>query len=241
MICSDRNRDLDNSICLIADGSAPFVEGLDALYDLDYVDYSKGKQLEIELTAWDRISGLKEFYAEVHNLDNGAVVQYKDEDQDGKIQFTISEEQSVFLGEFSIIVSAKDRVGNEVSESCGHLGLGLEAYAERILEPHDGVYKRGESGILHTKALGYVEKVEVNFPKEFQGEDSFYDRTYVYEDPLYLQTEDLLFQIPFTVADGTVTIQVKAYKNGEELEESPRLVTIEIKGSILDELHTRLR
>ena len=47
--------------------------------------------------------------------------------------------------------------------------------------------------------------------------------------------------IPFTVPDGEMQVLVKAYKAGTELEKKPVLLSIKVEGSILDELHTRLR
>ena len=147
----------------------------------------------------------------------------------------------VFNGEIQIMVVAEDAVGNETVEGAHMMGVGLQTYVERILEPHDGVFKRGESGVLYIQTTGYVERVEVTFPEELVQEGEVSHFSYIYEIPDYLQTEKLQFMLPLTMQDGTYTIQVRAYKNGTELESQPQFITIEVKGSILDELRTRVR
>ena len=94
---------------------------------------------------------------------------------------------------------------------------------------------------MYVKTTGYVERVEITFPTELVPEGETNRFVYIYETPDYLQTEDLQFMVPLTAQDGMQTIQVKAFKNGTELENQPQFITIEVKGSVLDELRTRLR
>lgn len=241
MVYSEESNDLENSIYLIADALPPVIEGMESLQSMDHADYSDGRSLRVELYAEDKGSGLDRFYAEVRNLENGSIVKYEDKEGDGRICFTISDQEPVFCGEFIIMVYAGDHVGNESSEITKLLGMGLNAYIERVLEPHDGSFKRGESGILHIITVGYVERVEVSFPEEFAKEDSTYNRIYRYDIPEYLQYEEMEFVVPLTVSDGEKTVLVKAFKDGKELDTAPGLITINIKGSVLDELRTRLR
>ncbi len=241
MVYSDAETDKQHAIWLIADGVSPNVQGLDSLADVEYLDLTLEESLEVQLTAGDTGSGLAKFYVEITNLENGENIRYEDAQLTGQIGFHISGEDDLFSGEFAIVVYASDLVGNETVVSTKLLGLGLSAYVERILEPHDGVFKRGESGILHIQTQGYVERVEVRFSSEFTEAGGVYDQDYEYPRPSYIQTESLEFMIPLTIPDGTQVISVKAYKAGTELEKTPQLVTIEIKGSVLDELRTRLR
>lgn len=240
-IVSDGDADLANSIYIIADGQGPVIYGTEKLEELDYLDLEAQEQLSVVLTAWDDVSGLTGFYAEIHNPESATTVRYEDLDGDGKITFTVSAEEMVYHGQFNVQVYAEDAVGNTTVISTDLLGVGLTAYVERILEPKDAPFKRGESGVLHIQTTGYVERVEVSFPQDLEPEGGAYSCTYIYEQPEYIQTECLEFMIPLTAVDGTKTIQVKAYKAGTELEKEPQLVNIVVKDSVLDELRTRLR
>ena len=240
-VWSQEENDLTNSIYLIADGKGPDITGLDVLADLNNLELPEGECLEIDVCAADAGSGLAAYYVEIHNLENGMIVRYTDEVLSGKISFTISKEEEIFQGEFAIVAYAVDNVGNETSKQDNLLNIGLVAYVKRVLSPHTPVFKKGESGVLHIETIGYVEKVEVFFPQAFVKHDASLNRTFVYEVPEYLQTEEISFMVPLEVTEGEVTILVKAYKAGTELEKEPELLTLTIGGSILDELRTRLR
>lgn len=241
MLYSDRTADALNSIYLIADAKGPVVRGIEALEDITHVDFSQGEEKTVSISAEDEGSGLAQFYVEIYNPESNTKVRYEDEQLTGKISFAISEEEMVFMGEFQILVVAVDYVGNETVSGVRLLGVGLQAYVQRILEPHDTEFKRGESGVLCIQTTGYVERVEVIFPEALLKEGESGEIIYIYENPDYLQMEQKEFIIPFTAEDGLQNIQVKAYKSGTQLEEHPQLITIEVKGSILDELRTRLR
>lgn len=241
MISSQEALDRENGILLIADGQGPAILGLESLEQIEYIDLTKEDEVTVSLSAQDAGSGLSKFYAEVVNMENGSTKRYEDSQLSGQITFVISGEEIIYNGEFSIIVYAADAVGNETSVSTQLLGIGLSAYVERILEPHDASFKRGESGVLHVQATGYVERIEIYFPEEFAQAGEVYDCVYEYDNPGYIQTLQIEFMIPLTIEEGTKTICVKAYKAGTQLEATPQFVTIVIEGDILDELRTRLR
>ncbi len=238
---SDAGEDLKNGVYLIADGSGPYVQGLETLDGLEYIDFSEDGEIKVFLQAQDAGSGLGQFFVEIRNQENTMVVRHEDTSLSGKIEFVISGENMAYNGEFAVIVYSVDKVGNETVVSTKLLGVGLSAYVERILEPHEDAFKRGESGMLHIQTIGYVERVEVSFPQEFAEEGAQYNQVFVYDIPNYMQNEVVEFMIPLMVLDGAKVIQVKAYKAGTELEKTPQLLTIEIRGSVLDELRTRLR
>lgn len=240
-VYSEESRDLQNSIYLIADGKAPAIQGAEKLQQSEGPSNEEGQHREVDILASDTGSGLAQFYVEVQNSDNGCVVRYEDEALTGKIHLVISEEEPVFQGKFTVIVYAVDKVGNEIALHNDLLGVGLKAYVERVLEPHTPLFKKGESGVLYIKALGYIEKLEISFPEVFVEEEESLNRSIVYDVPNLIQTEEIPFQVPLGTPEGEMTIQVKAYKAGTELEATPQVVTIKVEGSILDELHTRLR
>lgn len=233
--------DIQNSIYLLADAKGPDITGLEELDNLDLSELEDEEIRLVNIYASDTGSGLAEFYVEVHNMDNGMVIRNTDYGRTGKLLLEMSKEQEVFQGEFFIQVYAKDFVGNESAAQSSLLQVGLAAYVERVLAPHTPVFKRGESGVLHVQTIGYVEKVTVGFPTAFAEEDASLNRTFLYGEPVYMQTEEIPFIVPLSAPEGELTIKVTAYKSGTKLEAEPELVTIQVKGSILDELRTRLR
>lgn len=240
-VYSEEERDLLNSIYIIADGRGPKIEGMEQMEEIQYLDLAEGEKMQVSLSAQDDGSGLAKFYVEIKNMDNGTTLRYEDAMLTRRITFEVSGENMVFNGTFQLMVVAEDAVGNKTVEGANLLGVGLQAYVERVLEPHNSSFKRGESGILHIRTMGYVERVEVLLPQILLQEGEPKELVYVYTIPEYMQAEAWEFMVPLTAADGVSTIQVKAYKSGTELEKQPQLLTIEIKGSILDELRTRLR
>ncbi len=241
VVWSQEDADLQNSIYLIADGKGPDITGLEILENAETLDLQEGEELSVNICATDSGSGLAALYAEVRNLENGMIVRYTDDILSGQIAFEISLENEVFQGSFAIGVYAEDNVGNETVVQNHLMNVGLSAHVTRVLAPHTPVFKKGESGVLHIETVGYIEKVQVTFPVPFAEQDATLNRTFIYENPAYLQTEEIPFIVPFCVPEGKMHILVRAYKAGTELEAEPELVTIRVKGSILDELRTRLR
>jgi len=236
-IYSDPNQDKENSIRLIGDGAGPNIEGTEQLNNLEYIDFRECESLELEFRSTDYGSGLAQFYVEVKNPDNGASAVYEDTHLTGQIKLNIQKGDSLFEGEFRIMVYAKDRVGNESTFINQSVGVSLETYVTRVLEPHTAIFKKGESGVLHISAWGYVDKIEIMFPQAFE----MAERIIHYEIPAALKQEEVPFIVPLKASEGQMTIQVKAYKNGVCLEEDSGLVTIEVIGSVLNEFRTRLR
>ncbi len=240
-IYSKEEQDLQKSIYLIGDACSPNIKGTELLEQLATMEPAQTDKLLIKLEANDDGSGLAQFYVEIFNHDSSLRKRYEDENLTGVIQLQINPQDQIYHGNFSILVYARDRVGNEASVHNGMLNVGVEAYISRVLEPHTPVFKRGESGVLHISSRGYVERVEVYFPEEFNAEDASLTCKFVYELPAYVKNEEIPFVVPFSMQDGSVTIQVKAYKDGIEYRAEPQLITLKIQGDVRDELRTRLR
>ncbi len=241
IVYSDLAQDRTHGITLIGDGEAPVITGLEVLEDKENSNNS-GENLSLQVTATDAISGVGEFYITVTNTDN-IIERVYEPDADGKIRVEITGEEPIFNGNFVVTVYAVDNVGNEYVESYGITEFALNVTVERILEPHEPIFKCGESGVLRITTLGYAERVEVEFPEAMVQLNPELDYTYSYADaPQYRQQEQLQFMIPlYTPANESYTITVRAYKGDEELEAHPVLCTIEVGGDVLDELRTRLR
>lgn len=233
---SSADEDRNHGIRLMADGQGPVIKGLEELPDWKLIDREKDSVV-LELTAEDPHSGVREFYLEVRNKDNFLAEKYL-ADEEGRLQINITEAEPVFSGDFMITAYAVDNVGNETSIQRDATEFALIAEVTRILPPHEPVFKRGESGLLHIEVWGYAEKLEVVFP-EFL---SRYNQVYSYEAfPQYMKKETIQFMIPLDAGEDQYEITVRAYKGDRQLEEHPSISMVGVEGSVLDELRTRLR
>lgn len=234
---SDWSLDSAHALRLVADGEAPVITGLDVLQSLELVDRTQGSVV-LEVRAADALSGVRDFYLKVENLDNFSTALYR-ADENGVVRMEITKAEAIFTGDFSVTGYAVDNVGNETAISRYVTEFALETGVARILAPHEPVFKRGESGSLSVAAWGYVDRVEVEFPDFL----SAYNRTFDYTScPDYKKEEQIQFMIPLYAPEGEAyEITVRAYKGDKRLEEHPSIKTLKVDGSVLDEIRTRLR
>ena len=164
-------------------------------------------------------------------------------DADGSIRMEITEDDALFSGDFTVFAYACDQVGNETEISEGTTEFGLEADIIRIREPQDAAFRCGESGILTFTVWGYADRVEVIFPKEMTDLCPELNRIFDYRDkPGYRIAEQLQFMVPlYTPENENFEVTVKAYKGDKKLEDHPGISVIGVKGSVLEDLRTRLR
>ena len=239
-VISDKQTDLANSIYLIADGKGPVITGLDIPEEI--VNQKDGKwKYTLQITAQDTGSGIKEFSLEIQNSDSGAYEKIEDTDGDGYLVLELNPENPLFSGRFTLLATAKDNVGNESVETYGMDGITLQAYVEKVLDPQEEAFKKGETGKLHIQAFGYMDRIEVFFPEEWSSLNPALNKVFIYEVPDFMQKEEISFMVPLQVPDAEYTIVVKAYKSDKMLEADPELLTISVTGSVLDEIRTRLR
>lgn len=241
IVYSDYQKDQQNGITLVADGEAPEIHGMESLKGLQVIDRDAGPVV-VNISAADALSGVGEFYVKVVNQDNHQEKIFRP-GTDGKISLTITGAEALFAGDFSVAAYAADRVGNVTQVSCDTTEFALSTRLERILSPHDSLFKRGESGILYITVIGYAEWVEVEFPEEIAKQNQALNRTFLYSsNPEYQKEEQIQFMIPLDAAESAdYTITVRAYKGDRRLEEFPELAVLEVSGSILDDIRTRLR
>lgn len=240
-IYSNEESDLLNSVYLIGDAYGPYINGTQELEQFSNSEQTHADKMLVKLEAGDTGSGLAQFYVEVFNHDNTLSKRLEDEELLGQIVLQLDPQEPIYQGDFTVLVYAKDRVGNETAMHSGMLNVGVDAYVSRVLEPQTPIFKRGESGVLHISSWGYVERVEVYFPNEFTNQDSSLNRKYVYEVPGYLKREEIPFVVPLSAPEGSITIKVTAYKDGVEYQADPQLITMKVQGDVRDELRTRLR
>lgn len=238
---SDPAEDSAHAITLIGDGEAPVISGLEILEDQELIDRRDGP-VTLHVTAADEGSGVRELYLKVENTDNTVEKMYPAQ-EDGSIHITVTEDEPIFSGDFTVTVCATDNVGNERTVEYRVTEFALETRISRILEPHDPIFQCGESGILSITTWGYADRVEVEFPEEMTALHPELDTVYTYTlTPMYKQEEELCFMIPLdTPANSQYTVTVRAYKGERRLEDHPSFSAVEVNGSILDELRTRLR
>lgn len=240
-VYSAHELDEKNKITLIADGEAPVIRGLEIMKDRDLIDRRDGS-ITIHASAEDNLSGVKDFYIVISNSDNAVMKTYTP-DENGYINITITKDEPIFSGDFTLLGYAVDNVGNENSLSYGTTEFALASSVERILEPHDPIFKCGESGILTFTTWGYADRVEVIFPESMTKLDRTLNKVYDYTDcPGYMITEHLQFMVPlYTPENQNLEITVRAYKGDKKLEDHPTISVIGVSGTVLDEFRTRLR
>lgn len=240
---SDWKEDVKHGLCIIGDGEAPVISGAEDLENIMVIKRGEGEEADKELilTAVDYLSGVQSFEVVLQNAADFSEVRYTPQ-EDGSIRINLSEDSPLLAGDFKITIRARDRVGNENCLEYFITEFGLQAEVERILEPHAPVFKCGESGILHIRAWGYVERIEVEFPPEMTALNPQLNHCYEYENPQWRQEEKLQFMVPlYTPPDGDYKITVRAYKGNSCIEKYPSLCTISVTDSVLDEIRTRLR
>lgn len=240
-VYSAHELDEKNKITLIADGEAPVIRGLEIMEDRDLIDRRDGS-ITIRASAEDELSGVKDFYIVISNSDNAVMKTYTP-DENGYINITITNDEPIFSGDFTLLGYAVDNVGNENSLSYGTTEFALASSVERILEPHDPIFKCGESGILTFTIWGYADRVEVIFPESMTALDPTLNKVYDYTDcPGYMITEHLQFMVPlYTPENQNLEVTVRAYKGDKKLEDHPTISVIGVSGTVLDEFRTRLR
>lgn len=238
---SEWSEDVLHGVTLIADGEPPVVSGAEVLEGLESINRRDG-DIVLNLHAQDGLSGLREFKMNITNTDSGTNKSFV-ADEAGNIVINITSQDSFFSGTLVIEITAIDNVGNTTGLVYGATEFELQAQVRRILEPHEPVFKCGESGVLEITAWGYVDKIEVEFPQEILAQNPELNKTYIYKpDTMYMQQEKLQFMIPlYTLASDSYIITVRAYKGDIRLEEHPALSTITVDGSVVNELRTRLR
>jgi len=224
---SEWEKDQQNTLSFVADGKGPQIFGS-----------MEGRVF----TAFDEGSGVGELTVEINNFDNGSRERFTDRDGRG-ITVDVDENSLLYLGEYSVIVTAVDRVGNVSRQVFSNTNFKLQAEVVKMKNPQETVFAAGESGVLLITTYGYADWVEVVFPEEMTRYNPELNQIIDYrENPSSCKEERLQFMIPVhTPANQSYRIIVRAYKDGRLLEEEPVLCTIAVQGSIVDEIRTRLR
>lgn len=237
-VYSDWKKDEKNAVCLIGDGTAPEITGIELLEKLAE-NWNGEDPVQLTFQANDEGSGIREFYVVITNNDNAARQTFSGEGS--RLRVTVDPDNVLFQGDFTARFHAVDNVGNETVTDTRTEEFSLNAWIERILEPHDPVFKGGESGILHIETTGYAEKIEVEFPQELINAYPELNQAFIYEQPSYLQEEEITFMIPLELSLGEYQVAVRAMKGTRSIERQPAFSALGKEKSVLDEIRTRLR
>lgn len=234
---SEEAADKTNQITIIPDGIAPVIDGLEALAAWDVFDMTEETKTFI-LQAKDMESGLETFTITIKNQDN-KIKQEFFADEAGKIVITMEKENPLFVGEVIVTAIAVDRVGNANIVGEDGLNFTLETKLYKEKNPQEDTFKTGETAVLEVEMRGYVEKIEIVYPKELLERNQELPTSYVYDPPYLSKTEKIQFEIPLGIAEKEYKITIKAYKNDDILVSKEKMMIVE--GNVLDELRTRIR
>lgn len=234
---SDRTEDLEHGLNILPDGEAPVIHGMEQLQSIGQLDITE-QPLSIVLWAEDEKSGLDSFSVTVYNRDSGVKETFLC-DEEGRVYLSIDRANPLFMGDITFSAVACDRVNNVNTVGEDGLTFTLETKLYRERKPDEAVFKAGDGAVLEIFTSGYVERLEVIFPEELVQEGMERKQIFVYEKPDLYQEESILFSIPLDAEEKEYSLVVNAYKKGQLLTSSPALVVVE--GTVLDELHTRIR
>lgn len=117
--------------------------------------------------------------------------------------------------------------------------LTLDAHIVKVLGDGAPIFKSGELGILVIDTVGFVEELEIDFPKELTKYDAELDKIIEVNNDGNIRTKSR-FIVPLRATTGIYTVIITAYgKDGNSLTVERDLQVI--NSSILDGLRTTLR
>lgn len=227
IMLSDAFDDATHGITIYPDGKAPEFGGTSILESM--TEYDRDAGIVINLTATDADSGLKQFYVKVTNIDNYSTQTFV-ADEAGMVSIPVNGNSSLFYGDVSFELVGVDNVGNVGKVTYGAVNFGLTAHLSKT-----GVHPRGTGVILYFTTTGYADRAEVVWPAEFDALPNRFDYT---SNPEYAKSEAIPFVLPLNGTQDSYDIIVRAYKDGRMIEE---VLTIQVAGSILDDVRVRIR
>lgn len=115
--------------------------------------------------------------------------------------------------------------------------LQVKANIERVLSPHDPVFKGGEKGVLKITITGKAERLKITFPYELTMLDNSLNKE-ITLNKLSTETMEFEFFVPLEAESRNYNVEVKVFKEGREKATYPSFT---VKGYITDNLRTRIR
>ena len=238
-------------------------------YEDAYIDRDLGRKVFM-VSAEDDLSGIRSISIHVTNYDNGKTADYTlTEGQIGNgrvptgrevrtasLPADITEDLPVFLGHFALEVRASDMAGNEAVLFLDSVEFYLRAELARLLgdsadgavgdpyaEEETQLFKRGESGKLTVIAAGYADRIVLEFAPELETQEP-YSGEIIIDEPEAVHREAIEFMVPLETPEGAYRILIHSYRRDETGQEHLLKTigkTLEVRGSVLDELRSILR
>ena len=231
------SEDRTHGITLIGDGKPPVIQGTDTLESILSQPLPLGETIPII-----SVSAVDEGSAGMGNLE--IVIQ---DLHSGEIQRLGSDGSAVDVdlnnkGSVKVTITATDAVGNKAVKEIKYWTYRVLAFIERVLSPHEPVFKTGESGWLQIIASEEVDKIEVRFPDELSDIEPNLNQWVIFDKDDIEKRETLVFQIPLGTPEGDeYAVELYPYADDVLLSPNPILCYFKVSGSVLNELRTRLR
>ena len=238
---SQDSDDRTHGITLIGDGKPPIIQGADTLESVLAQPIPLGQAIPIlSVSAVDEGSaGMGSLEIAIQDLHSGETKRLH---SDGSAIAVDLNEGRSHAGNLKITIMATDAVGNKAVKEIKYWAYYVLAFIERVLSPHEPVFKTGESGWLQIIASEKVDKVEVRFPVELCDKDPSLNQWVTFEKNAIEKRETLLFQIPLgTPEKDEYAVELYPYADGVLLSPNPIKCYFRVQGSVLEELRTRLR
>lgn len=238
-VTSEWSDDILHSLTLYPDGKPPVVTGLEALETMTTIDRNMGMPV-FTVTAADALSGVKKLQIEVVNQNNGVSKTFYP-DASGKIRMDFNDpDYELYDGDLAVTVVAVDNVGNRYERTYGTQVFTLNTKLCNVSDPTTNQVKRGGIAKLSIVTRGFADRVVVTLPAELQPGNEGLQLEFNYPSHVnFFESEMVLIRVPRDCPLDTYAVNVKAYKNGQLLEDNPELVVID--GYAFDDVRVRIR
>lgn len=235
---SANEKDKAQKITLIGDSQAPILEGLEEL-EAWCQDYHHTGDLQLDLKVLDDLSGVENASIIIRNKEGMILLEASTKDV---YHLVLSEQFRKDTGDFTITIEAIDKVGNRTEVEIQGGGYGIEASLQRVLPPHEPNFRAGESGWLFLTVSSKIDQVWVVFPEELSTRDASLNQWVSFPGNDSQKQKTILFQIPLGTADSDeYQVELYSYSGGVLLDSEPERCAFTVKGSVLEDLRTRLR
>ena len=144
---------------------------------------------------------------------------------------------SNYTGYYSgTVYKSDDRVWRQNYKGIAE-NLQVKANIERVLSPHDPVFKSGEKGIIKITVTGKAERLKITFPRELTMLDDTLNKEIIL-NKLSTETINYEFFVPLGAESKNYNVEVKVFKEGREKVTYP---SFRVLGNVTDNLRTRIR
>ena len=220
-VTSEWSDDILHSLTLYPDGKAPDILGLETLATMTTIDRNMGLP-SFHVTATDALSGVKSLKVIITNQNNGLQKVYYPNAL-GEIDLDFNgPDVELFNGDLSVEAIAIDNVGN-----VNQIVYGTQVFTlDSRIKP--STVKKGGFFTLQAVTRGFADRLVIELPPELQPGNEGLQLEYNYPTHVnFYESEVLLVRVPRDCPATTYTVTVRAYKNGEMLENFPQVTVLD--------------